>query len=103
MAAFRRALFGLFAAATLLFGFGSFTAALACPVTAAAQDHSDCCGQAEQGACVLLNCTAICQAIAPVAPNAQPTLGLAALSFEAKVSVLEDANMGPDPPPPRLA
>lgn len=101
MALFRRTLLGLVAAAALLFGFGSFTAALACPATVVSEDHSDCCAQPEQEDCVLLNCTAICQVIAPVAPGAQSASALTPAPYWGKAGVLEAVDTGPEPPPPR--
>lgn len=104
MATLRRALFRLLAATALMFGFGMYTAALACPATiATAEDHSDCCGQGEQQDCVLLSCTAICHAIPAVVPNGEPDLAFTNSSFWGNVRALEAANMGPEPPPPRFA
>lgn len=101
---FRRTLLALVAAAAMLFGFGAFTAALACPVAyAGTQDHSDCCGQAEREDCVLLNCTAICHAVAPDAPDAQSEVALTLASFWGSIGMLETVNTGPEPPPPRFA
>ena len=97
MAVFRRAPLGFLAAALLLFGFGSFTTAMACPAFASAQDQSDCCDTAD---CVLL-CNLMCHAVAPAAAASPPQRLLASPSFWAEVRALEAKGSGPEPPPPR--
>jgi hypothetical protein len=104
MAALRRALFALLATSLLLFGFGSFTAALACPTTyVAVTDHSDCCGTGEQEDCVLLTCTAICHAVAPSAAATPNNASLEAAPVWGETPALESPVTGPEPPPPRSA
>lgn len=104
MAALRRTLFVLIATASLLFAFGSFTAALACPVAyGPAQEESDCCGGHEQEDCALLNCTAICQALPAAAAGDEMGFAQLDADYWTKARALEPINLGPEPPPPRLA
>ncbi len=105
MASFRRAFFSLLAAATLLFGIGSFTAAMACPssypVAKAAKETSSDKHDAAFD-CVLANCSLVCQILPTECEGLQvPDVHLH--SYWVKVPVLEMANTGPEPPPPRTA
>ncbi len=71
MSALRQSIFGLIAAAALVFGVGSFTAAMACPSTlpqaaaAIEQTNDNCCEQAPADDCVLRTCSLICHALPP--------------------------------------
>jgi hypothetical protein len=105
MASFRSAYFSLVAAAALLFGIGSFTAAMACPSTypvakAAEQSSSDQHDAAFD--CVLANCSLVCQTL-PSACKGLRVPDVHLHSYWVKVPVLEMANTGPEPPPPRTA
>lgn len=103
MATFREAVFSIIAAAALLFGLGSFTAALACPSSyVEAQDKSACCPQSEDEDCGILYCTGICQTLPPAVPasgsgNALPEV------YTGDPQTLSAIKSGPEPPPPRSA
>ncbi len=106
MASFRRAFYSLVAAAALMFGIGSFTAAMACPstypvVNAATESSSDCCNHDEVTDCVLANCSLICQAL-PATCEGLQAVDVHLTSYWGKVPVLEMAYSGPEPPPPRI-
>lgn len=103
MATFRRAIFNIVAAAALLFGFGTFTAALACPSSyVEAQDKSACCPQSEDEDCGILYCTGICQTLPPAIPDSGSVDALPE-AYAGNPQTLPAINSGPEPPPPRSA
>ena len=103
MGALRRAIFGVLAVVALLFGLGSFTAAVACPASLQAVQHDDCCAKPSSADCAVLHCTKICQAMVPAFPQladdsvAEPTV------YWSMPRELDSDVHGPEPPPPRLA
>lgn len=103
MATFRRAIFNIVAAAALLFGVGTFTAALACPASyVEAQDKSACCPQSEDEDCSILYCTGICQTLPPAVPDSGSVTTLLG-AHAGDLQTLSAINSGPEPPPPRSA
>lgn len=103
---FRRALFAVIASVTLIYGFGFFTAAMACPSTlpqaSAANGTSDDCCDRETPECVLASCGSfICQAIPSVRTESSPPLA-AQPSYWSELAMLDPLHLEPEPPPPRL-
>lgn len=106
MSRFRRSFFALLATFALLFGFGSFTAAAACPSTlpslALSSSTNDvCCNQNAPDDCVLISCNLICHAL-PTTSSASLRAKPHEASYWSKVTVLLTARLGPEPPPPRM-
>jgi len=87
----------LLAFVAILYGFGSFTAALACPTSFEVSG-----GSTEETPCVQ-PCSQICQAIPP--SSLEPTLKihLTDIPNQLRVDLAEGMNSGPEPPPPRMA
>ncbi len=106
MSSFRRTFFALLACFTLLFGFGSFTAAAACPstlpsLTRSSNTNDDCCDQKAAEDCILISCSLICHAV-PSTSSASLQLKPNEASYWSNVTVLLPVRSGPEPPPPRM-
>lgn len=107
MSALRRSIFLLIAAAALMFGVGSFTAAMACPSTlprpaaGIEQTNDSCCEQAPADDCVLRTCSLICHALPP-GSSAPIHVTHVEAPYWVGETVLMMSPAGPEPPPPRF-
>ena len=87
----------LLALVALVYGFGSFSEALACPTSFEVSQ-----GPTDETPC-LQPCSQLCQAVAPNYFNAAKTVHLADIPDGICVQSVESANFAPEPPPPRMA